>query len=76
MPFGPTVEAGRDLTEEKAFARAATKVMNELAERAARTGAGREFVDAVRLWIDQAKDCAGSQPENRSASCLRRDRSE
>jgi hypothetical protein len=62
MPFGPEVKGERDLTGEKAFTRAATKVMNELAERADRMGAGHEFVDAVRLWIDQAMNGARSEP--------------
>lgn len=64
MPFGPQVETARDLAAAKAFARSATLVMNQLAERAARTGAGREFVDAVRIWIDQATDRPESKPRN------------
>ena len=64
MPFGPQVEVARDLASAKAFARSATMVMNQLAERAARTGAGPEFVDAVRLWIDQATDQGGSEPRS------------
>lgn len=64
MPFGPQVGAVRDPTAKTAFARSATKVMNELAERAARTGAEGEFVDAVRVWIDETTDRTGSKPRN------------
>lgn len=62
MPFGPRVEVDRDVAAEKAFARSAIKVMDELEERAARTGAGREFVDAVRLWIDQVTKRTDIEP--------------
>jgi hypothetical protein len=62
MPFGPKVQEALNPTGQRAFARSATKVMNELAERAARTGAGREFEDAVRVWIDQAMNRARSEP--------------
>ncbi|CAM2790380.1 hypothetical protein JHFBIEKO_4910 [Methylobacterium mesophilicum] len=64
MPFGPHHEVVRDLAAEKAFARSATIVMNQLAEQAARTGAGREFIDAVRLWIGQTTDQAKSEPSD------------
>jgi hypothetical protein len=62
MPFGPKVQEALDPTGQRAFARSATKVMNDLAKRAARTGAGREFEDAVRVWIEQVMDRARSEP--------------
>jgi hypothetical protein len=57
MPFGPRSDANSNGQQaQTAFARSANALMNQLAERAARTGAEREFVDAVRLWIDQASN--------------------
>lgn len=53
MPFGPHVDLVDDPSAAMAFAQAAAKVMDRLADRAAHRGAKREFVDAVRLWIDR-----------------------
>lgn len=60
MPFGPQVADVRTTTSEQDFARLAAQAMDQLAEKAVRIGAGREFIDAVHLWIYKTTNSARS----------------
>ncbi|MCP1561414.1 UNVERIFIED_ORG: hypothetical protein M2438_000418 [Methylobacterium sp. SuP10 SLI 274] len=60
MPFGPNIDLVDDPCAAAAFARATTQIMDQLADRAAHRGAKREFIDAVRLWIDRETNGAAA----------------
>ncbi|GJD85327.1 hypothetical protein [Methylobacterium haplocladii] len=56
MPFGPMSDIADDASATEGFKRTAVKVVERLAYLAALRGAEQEFIETLRLWLDERTD--------------------